>query len=402
MFLDPLTALIVSFIFLAVLVLLHVSLEITLLSSALLLALLSLEPSGIPVVFMETSGDPVTVSLVGASFGIMLLSQLYKETGKIEELSQSLSEMVKNSKLIVSVLPAVVGLLPVAGGALMSAPLVETEADNLKMKGEKKAYVNVWFRHTIFPVYPVSQVLILLSALTGVPLSLVILRQIPVVLTMVIVGYFLGLWRVSTKPRGKKSSGNSLGKNVAILTVVFSPILVMIIAVILLRLDVFVASLIGLALLALIAKPNLEVLRRTFSNPAVYKVTLAAFGAMLLRNITFASGVSDAVGNIIANGQVNTVLILSLIPSTLAFLLGSPSGGIALTVPMVETVLKFSPQTASLLYAAAYLGYIGAPTHLCLVLTAQYFNISLNKLYKYMVPSLVASFTAAILVYFLV
>jgi len=41
--------------------------------------------------------------------------------------------------------------MPVAGGALMSAPMVEKEAKKLKLSRVKKTYVNLWFRHTIFP-----------------------------------------------------------------------------------------------------------------------------------------------------------------------------------------------------------------------------------------------------------
>ena len=401
-FVDPLVAVISAFALLAVLVYRRVSLDITLISTAFFLAFLSMEPAGILDVFVDTALSPVTLSLVGASLGIMLLSQLYKETGKVYDLSRSLSEIVRNSKFIVSVLPAVIGLLPVAGGALMSAPLIEAEADNLGMNGQKKAYVNVWFRHTIFPVYPVSQVLILLSALTGVSLSFVIYRQIPVVLAMVVVGYLLGLWRTRKQPNRRDESKDSNGRNLKVFLTAFSPILVMIVVVIAFGLDVFTASLIGLALLMLVTKPSLGALRGTFGNPAVYRIALAAFGAMLLRNITINSGVAEVIGSLIANGQVNESILLSAVPAVLAFLVGSPSGGIAITVAMLETVLEFTPKTASLLYSAAYLGYVGAPTHLCLVLTAEYFKTSLTKIYKYMVPSLAVSFAAAILVYFLI
>lgn len=399
---DPLTSVIISFAFLAMLVYKRVSLEITLLSTSLLLALLSLDFAVIPFVFAGTAVDSTTLSLVGATLGIMLLSQLYKETGKVEDVSQSLGEIIKNSKVIVSVLPAVVGLLPVAGGALMSAPLIEPEADNLRMDKKRRVYVNVWFRHIIFPVYPVSQVLILLSALTGVPLFSVILRQVPVVLAMVTTGYFLGLWRVQMRSKRSKRLENSPSENLATLIKAFLPIFVMIFVVIAFGWDVFVASLIGLALLMFIARPGFNVLRKTFSNPSVYTIALAAFGAMLLRNVTLTSGVSDVLGSMISNEQISEVILLLVLPAVLAFLVGSPSGGIAITVPILEAVLKFTPKTASLLYSAAYLGYVGAPTHLCLVLTAKYFKTPLNTVYKYMIPSLAVSFATALFTYFMI
>jgi hypothetical protein len=399
-FTDPLTALVVSFAFLGMMVYKRVNLGVTLTSTAILLSLLSMELGEIPNVFLETSTDALTISLVSATFGIMLLSQLYKETEVIKTMSQNLGDIVKNSKLVVSLLPAVIGLLPVAGGALMSAPLIETEANKLKLKEDKKTYVNIWFRHTIFPVYPMSQVLILTAALTGISLTSLIVRQIPVAISMVAVGYLIAFWKISTV-KDEVAKG-SLGKNLKSLLTSFSPILAMIFAVAVFGIDVSIAAFIGVAVLLLIARPGLNTFSLPFRNKAIYGVTLAAYGAMLLRKVTIASGVSGVLGEIIANGNVNEVVLLLTVPAVLGFLVGSPSGGIAISVPMLAGTLNFTPNTAGLLYIAAYLGYLGAPTHLCLVLTADYFKCPLGGLYKYMIPSLAISFATAIFVYFLV
>ncbi|MGC9346287.1 MAG: hypothetical protein ACP5ER_05820, partial [Candidatus Bathyarchaeales archaeon] len=112
-FVDPLTALVVSFCFLGILVYKRVNLGVTLTSTALLLALLSLDWQEIPTIIYKTSVDLRTISVVLATFGIMLVSQLYKETKLIDVLSESLSRIVNNSKLEVSILPAIIGLLPV-------------------------------------------------------------------------------------------------------------------------------------------------------------------------------------------------------------------------------------------------------------------------------------------------
>ena len=161
---DPLTAIVISFCLLGVLLYKRVNLGITLNATALLWALLSLDWQNIPTIIYQTTTDLLTIAVVLATFEIMLLSQLYKETRVINSLSESASGIIKNSKIVSSVLPAVVGFLAVAGGALMSAPLVDSEAEKLGLKPEKKAYVNIWFRHTILPVYPISQTLIITAA----------------------------------------------------------------------------------------------------------------------------------------------------------------------------------------------------------------------------------------------
>lgn len=398
-FVEPLTAFVISFLFLGLMLYKRVGLGITLTFTAVILSLLSIELGSIANVFWNTMTDSVTISLVSATFGIMLLSQLYKETNFVNTMSQSLSEIFRNSKLVVSILPAIIGLLPVPGGALMSAPMVESEANKLKLDKTKQTYVNIWFRHTIFPVYPMSQVLILTGALTGVSIILLVMRQVPVVIAMVVIGYLIGFWKVSAAKH--ETLENSLATNLASLLRAFSPILAMIFAIVVFSVDVSIAAFMGVILLLLIARPSLKVTSRPFRSRPIYEVTLAAFGAMLLRNVTIASGVSEVFGNIIAGGNINEVVLLSTLPTVLAFLVGSPSGGMAISVSMLAGIISFSPKTAGLLYMATYLGYLGAPTHLCLVLTADYFKCALGKVYKYMVPSLAVSFLVAILVYFI-
>jgi len=400
-FVDPLTALIVSFLFLGVMIYKRVNLGITLNAAALLLALLVLDLPEIGNVIYETTLSPLTISLVVATFGIMLLSLLYKETKVIGVLSESLSKIVNNSKLIVSMLPAVIGLLPVGGGALMSAPLVEAETEKLGLKEDKKTYVNLWFRHTIFPVYPVSQFLILAAMLTGLTLTSLILRQIPVVISMVAVGYLVGLWKTpKTKEAGNVRANR--GSELKRFGITFSPILATIIAVVIFSIDVSIAAFIGVAVLLMIAKPNLETFIKPFKNRAIWGITLAAYGAFLLRNMAEAIGISQIFGSFVTNGNIDVLLLLTVIPAFLGAITGSPSGGIAISVSILTGIVSFTPKSASLLYISSYLGYVVAPTHLCLVLTAEYFKCSLGKLYKYLIPSLIASFATGILVYLLI
>ena len=400
-FVDPLTALIVSFCFLGVMIYKRVNLGITLNAAALLLALLVLDLPEIGNVIYETTISPLTISLVVATFGIMLLSLLYKETKVIDVLSESLSKMVNNSKLIVSMLPAVIGLLPVGGGALMSAPLVEAETEKLGLKEDKKTYVNLWFRHTIFPVYPVSQFLILTAMLTGLTVTSLILRQIPVVISMVIIGYLIGLWK-STKTKEEENVKANRGSELKRFGITFSPILATIIAVIIFSIDVSIAAFIGVAVLLMIAKPNFKTFIKPFKNRTIWGITLAAYGAFLLRNVAGAIGISQIFGSFVTNGNIDVLLLLTVIPAFLGAITGSPSGGIAISVSILTGIVSFTPKSASLLYISSYLGYLVAPTHLCLVLTAEYFKCSLGKLYKYLIPSLIVSFATGILVYLLV
>ena len=404
-------ALVVSFAFLGVLLYKRVNLGITLTATALFFTVLALDLAEIPGVIMQTATDPLVIAVALATFAIMWLSQLYKETGLIRDLSDSLGGLIRNPKVILSLLPAVIGFLPVAGGALMSAPLVDSEADKLKMSPDRKAYVNLWFRHTIFPVYPISQPLILAAALTLVAMPLIIVRQIPVVIAMVIVGFVIGFWKISQPKAGGKAEA-SKDAYLKTFLVSFSPILVTIIVALSLDLvfeaapktglDVVLATFAGLALLVVISKPSLRVTVKPLRSWAIYGITLAAVGAFLLRNSMEAAGISEIFQAFVTNGTVDVIVLLTVVPAVLGLITGSPSGGIAISVSILSGILAvFTPKTAALVYISAYLGYTVAPTHLCFQFTADYFKCPLGRMYKYVIPSFLVAFAVALLVYFL-
>lgn len=415
-FVDPLVAVIVSFCFLGLMLYKRVNLGITLNATALCLALLSINWQEIPTIILKTTTDLLTISVVLATFGIMLLSQLYKETGFINRLSESLSRIIKNSKVVLSVLPAIIGFLPVAGGALMSAPLVDSEAEKLKLKPEKKAYVNLWFRHTIFPVYPLNQVLITTAAITGTTVASLILRQIPVVTVMVVIGYLIGFWKVSN-PKNKENinTESKLNSDSKDFFIAFSPILTTIIVAISLGLvgldlskqglDVLIAIFIGIIVLIPISKLNIQVFVKPLKNWGIYGVTLAVYGAFLLGNVMKAAGISKIFEMFATSGNIDSTLLLTVIPAVLGVLTASALGGVSISVPILSGIIALSPNistTASLIYMSSYMGYVIAPTHLCFAFTADYFKCSLGKVYKYVIPSFLATFITALLIYFLV
>jgi integral membrane protein (TIGR00529 family) len=411
---DPTIAIAVSMCFLIILLYKRLNLGIVLNATAFLLAVLALDWNRIPGVIYATT-DPMTadgklaISVVLATFAVMLLSQLYRETGMINKLSESISKIVKNPKIVLCVLPAVIGLLPVAGGALMSAPLVDTEAEKLKLKSDRKAYLNLWFRHTIFPVYPISQPLIVAAAMMGVAVPIIILRQIPVVLVMVATGYIIGFWRVS-HAKSQDDATTVEGSKAKQFLTVFSPIMITIIVAVTIGgvwpdlskqgFDVLTATIVGLAALILVSRLSFKVFTEPFKSWGIYGITFAAYGAFLLRNIMVNAGISQIFKVFVSNGNVDIILLLTLVPAVLGLLTGSPQGGVAIGVSILAGIVAFSPKIAALVYISAYLGYTVAPTHLCFTFTAQYFKCPLGRLYRYVIPSFILTFMMALIVYF--
>jgi hypothetical protein len=228
---------------------------------------------------------------------------------------------------------------------------------------------------------------------------------------MVIIGYFIAFWKVSNAKSRENREESGLSSNLRGFLVSFSPILATIVVVVALGsigfnlskqgFDVLIATLVGILVLILISKANSKVLAKPLKNKGIYGVTFAVYGAFLLRNVIKAAGVSEVFKTLVTNGNVNMAALLTIIPGILGFLTGSPLAGVSISVSIMEGVIQFLPNVASLIYMSAYLGYIIAPTHLCFTFTAEYFRCSLGKAYKYVIPSFLVTLTATLLIYFL-
>jgi hypothetical protein len=216
---------------------------------------------------------------------------------------------------------------------------------------------------------------------------------------MIVIGYFIGL-RKTAKPEDR-SDKTSHSAELKRLVVTFSPILATIVTVILLDIDVSIAAFIGVIILLIITKPSAKTVIKPLRGWAIWGIVLAAYGAFLLRNATDAIGISQIFSPLVTNGNVDIIVLLTVIPAFLGAITGSPSGGIAITYSILAGVVSFTPANASLLYISSFLGYIVAPTHLCLIFTAEYFKCPLKKLYRYILPSLIVTFATGILVYLL-
>jgi hypothetical protein len=63
-------------------------------------------------------------------------------------------------------LPAMMGLLPVPGGAMLSAPMTDAIGERLLLSPERRVSVNLAFRHTVFMVIPYCATIVLIASMS--------------------------------------------------------------------------------------------------------------------------------------------------------------------------------------------------------------------------------------------
>lgn len=290
--------------------------------------------------------------------------------------------------------PATFGLLSIPGGAVLSCPLVDRVV-GMNLPISKKVALNIWFRHVIFFVYPLSTALIVAVALSGLDLITTIIHMLPMLAISILIGYVFYLRDID---RGK-SGGEKLYLG-AIAIIIIAPVVQLIT-------DTFVASMEIGAFIGITTAFTLSVIY-TRSKPeellAIAKRSRAWDFGLIYLTITF-------YGYVFAQTGVSTV-IRTLNPPELVltilmpFLVGVATGRVQLTLTIFIPLYRglfgvIDCITLVSMYTAASMGYLMSPLHPCLVLTVNYFKSNLfDSIKEIALPSIILTSFAAFYVGF--
>jgi uncharacterized protein len=141
----------------------------SLLAGAAVISLFSrLTLSEIFSITMGTLTSPVTAFLILMVMGISILGYVLEKTGTMHQIVSSMYQLITDARLLTTLLPAMVSLLSIPGGAIMSAPMVRAAAKDLKLSNVQLALANVLFRHTFLLILPFSPTVIFIAGVTGV------------------------------------------------------------------------------------------------------------------------------------------------------------------------------------------------------------------------------------------
>ena len=152
-----------------------------------------------------------TWDLLGALFAVMVIeAELQKSDGMVRALQGAF----RSTHFTLIAMPAFIGLLPSAGGARFSAPIVESASQGLGLSPESKAAINFWFRHVFENVRPIAPGLILACALARVPLGETILHQLWIPVLFTAAGWLVMLRPI--KAAASKSSEEPLSRDLCL------------------------------------------------------------------------------------------------------------------------------------------------------------------------------------------
>ncbi|MFH0849132.1 MAG: DUF401 family protein [archaeon] len=326
--------------------------------------------------------DQVTIELALVVVLIPILAAFMKETGLISQLIETLAGIL-SAKAVLAVIPAIFGLLPMLGGALLSAPLIDKEANELGQNAEKKSLINMWFRHSWNGVTPLSSMLILTARLANVKLYDLVLANLPFALVQTVIGYF-SLIRPIKQGKEKAAASHFQSALPRILRSL-APILTAI-TLNILGIPLVVALAVGIGLTMILGKVSFDKASHLLRKGISVKLIFTIVGVMFFRHMLQDSGAIDFLILTLKGAGISQWFVLTLLPIVLAAITANPSAAVSIAVPLAMPLFKISPPLISILYQSSFFAYNLSPLHLCLIVTLEYYRAGLRNVYKWLVP----------------
>lgn len=414
----PLAKVLLAFCAMLVGIRLRAGLFLSLLAGSLLLALLF--GLGLP----DWSGAAFEGVLQAKTFFlcaivavILVLSDLLDSCGQAARLLDALGGRIKNPRLALAFFPALIGLLPMPGGAVFSAPMVRTMAERLprdKEAAEKaavsprdQALINYWYRHVWELAWPLYPGVILAASLSGIPLVQLALLLSPAPVAGLLAGWWFIL-KPSTKTTLDSAGLTSPTKqaNASLATILHEglPLIVAIVGAVLLEVAIAtmapnipfewgVLTALGLSLATTAAQNRipLQKVLACFAKKHLLNMLSVVLAIFVFKQVLQESG---AVEQIAATAGSSAALFAAAV--FLPFFVGMVSGlNIAFVGASFPLILGLLQQTGlqsellayvALSMFAGYAGVMASPLHLCFILTCQFFKVGLHSAWRRLLP----------------
>jgi len=372
-----------------------------LIASLLLGAAFGLSPIQLGKNFVLALVDPMTLRLIGLVVLVYILSGVLRKIESLKDLVDSLQQLVKDYRLILAFIPALLGLIPMPAGAIFSAPMVKEIGDREGLSAEENTFVNYWFRHIWEFVWPLFSGMILFAGLLKVEIREVILVQFPLTVTAAIVGF---IWEYKNL---KKDTGTISKKDIFLnlkkLFLGVWPILLIIILVLAVKIDLLLSLILVILSLLLLnfRKFKLPIVKKIIKNDIDLGVVILIAGIMIFQRMLQVSGGVEVIPEVFAKLGVHPFIILFSIPFFIALSTGISSAAIGIGLPILLPIIvqgEANLYYAMLAFTGSFMGVMLSPVHLCLVVTRNYFKSDLNQIYKMLIlPLLIIALSSLVL-----
>ncbi len=358
----------------------------------------------------ETLASSSNLLLATVLFMVIWLSSQMEKSGTMNDLVNVVSRNISR-KAGLAVLPALIGWLPMPGGALFSAPMVEQMDRRHSISPILKTQINYWFRHIWEYWWPLYPGVILAIDMTGLKIYQYMLLMLPLSFLSIAGGFFFLLRKVPAE-NSDNDEGNKKDKgDLKLFLRLISPILTVIITYGILLIffpqvsakskyiPLIIGLVLALILIQVITPLTLTDLRKTLTSLKTVKLAaivmaVRIYGALIENPMPDGNLIMEMVRNELSAWNIPVIAIVMAIPFLSGITTGIAVGFVGASFPIVINLLGPNPELSRLMsytviaYGFGYIGMMLSPVHVCHLVTNEYFKTGIHQsTYKILKPS---------------
>lgn len=336
--------------------------------------------------FLISVTEEATIRLLAVVCIICILSYLLQKYGILNKMADSFEELFNNNWFSLMLMPLLVGILSVPGGAIVSAPIVDSVGDKLGIGIVRKASINVVFRHIVFLIFPFSANVILVSQISGVNPYTIVKYNLFLGIVSIIVSYMIFI-RSSVIVGEKKTvmPGKNIIERLGSVVLYTSPLWIGIAFNLVFRIPFSLALFSGVIIAYLLGGKHKDSFIKEIWRGINWRLLYTIIGIMCLQGfIRQMPAIAQTINTLLESGMDVRILII-LSTAIIGLLMGNSNATngmlLPLFLPHTDEVYSIAYIT-SLLYASSFMFYFISPMHMCQVFTAEYFGIEMRELYR--------------------
>ncbi len=377
----------------------------------------AMSPAAIGRSLVSSLVNPKTLSLTLIVGMILVLSHSLERSGQMARLLESFRGLLRRPRINLVLFPALIGLLPMPGGAIFSAPMVKSIGNDHQLSGAHLSYVNYWFRHIWEYWWPLYPGILLTTALAGVDLWRLVFYTLPLTLVAVLAGYWplRGLILDSERTAGNITATRTLVpflKNLAPIALViigglslgvaFTGTLSTRLKPISKELGLIVALVVAIFWIWRGNAMRWHVRWEIIRQPAMLKMLYMVTSILVFKGILQDSGAVGQISRDMLQRHIPLMPISMILPFIVGVVSGITIAFVGATFPILITLIQAMGQSHLMLpfmmlaLASGFMGVLMSPLHLCLLLSNEYFETSLVPVYRQMRVPLAVLLTAAV------
>ncbi|MBQ3712910.1 MAG: DUF401 family protein [Spirochaetia bacterium] len=328
-------------------------------------------------------------------FLMITMSNQIKENNIMGFMTEGLKGRFSGKTLLVSV-AALIGLIPMPGGALFSAPLVDACDTAHKLDSDTKTRINYWFRHMWEYWFPLYAGVIMALQITGLEFYQMFLANVFMTFVHIFAGYVCilkGLEIPGTPPESgaKKPVWRYL---LPIIIIIGGSFLLSGLCPALKKASKYlplILSILAAIITSQIWKPlsagtwKRLLLAKNSWRMVLIVVVITIYSGFIGSPLSDGSHIMDIMRQELSQSGIPPLLLFAILPLVSGIATGIALGFVGTSFPIIFSLLGPDPSLKSILimviigYAFGQIGQLLSPVHVCNVVTNRFFGTNLFK-----------------------